>query len=265
MEQSPVRIVGEVLRALREQAGLTQQELAANAYCSQPLISGLERGTKTARPELIAQIDEVLSAKGLLIKIWPVTTSGEQSAESLADLEAKATAIHDWEERVVPGLLQTVEYAGAVIRAARPWASESEIEDAIKTRIDRQRIFTKPSPPIGWFVVDESVLHRPFGGREVMREQLIHLEDVANQPNMVIQVIQFSSVEHPGSAGPLRIMEFSDNSPIWYTEGWSSGRMTDSRDEVASAMANFNLIRASALPPGGSVRFIREIRDSNYE
>jgi hypothetical protein len=193
------------------------------------------------------------------------TTSGEQSAESLADLEAKATAIHGWEERVVPGLLQTVEYAWAVTQEGLPRASANVIENAVKMRIDRQGILNKSNPPLSWFVIDETVLLRPFGSREVMRGQLTKLEEAASHPHIVIQVMRLSAVEHPGSTGPLRIMEFSNNPPIGYTEGWSSGRMTDLQEEVTEAMANLNLIRACAMSPGESLRFIREMRGAHYE
>ncbi len=173
--------------------------------------------------------------------------------------------MHDWEERVIPGLLQTRDYARAVIRAGFRKASQEKINELVDTRIARQGILVRDNPPMTWFVVDQAVLYRPFGGKLVMRDQLLRLEDAASQPNIVIQVIRFSDVEHPGAEGPLRIMEFSDNSPIWYTEGWSSGRMTDARDEVAAATENFNLIRASALSPGESVRFIGKIRVARYE
>jgi transcriptional regulator with XRE-family HTH domain len=221
-EHSPVKIAGEVLRSLREAAGQTQAELAEKAYCSQSLISGLERGTKTTSKKTISLIDDAIGATGLIIKIWPVTESGWQSPESLADLEAKATVINDWDGRLIPGLLQIPDYARAVTRAAWPRASADEIEGAVKTRIDRQEILSKPKPPLGWFVFDEGVLYRPFGGREAMRDQLVKLQDAADPSHITIQVMRFTSVEHPGSSGPLRIMEFSGNSPIWYAEGLSS-------------------------------------------
>jgi len=265
MEHSPVKIAGEVLRSLREAAGLTQAELAEKAYCSQSLISGLERGTKTTSKKTIVLIDDAVAAKGLIVKIWPVTESGWQSPETLADIEAKATVINDWDERLVPGLLQTPDYARAVMRAGLPRANDDEIADAMKTRIDRQSVFAKANPPLGWFVLGQSVLYRPFGGRDVMRDQLIRIEEAASQPRFTIQVMRLSSIEHPGSRGPLRVMEFSDNSPIWYTEGSSSGRMTEVKDEVASAMADFNLIRASALSPAESIKLVRKVRKARYE
>jgi len=173
--------------------------------------------------------------------------------------------INDWDDRLVPGLLQTPDYARAVMRAGLPRASDEEIADAVETRVNRQSAFTKPNRPLGWFVLGQSVLHRPFGGREIMRDQLIKIEESAGQPHFTIQVMRLSTVDHPGSKGPLRVMEFPDNSPIWCTEGSSSGRMTESKDEVASAIADFNLIRACALSPGESVKLIGKVREARHE
>jgi transcriptional regulator with XRE-family HTH domain len=263
--RSPAQIAGDVLRDLREQAELTQSELARKVFCSQSLISALENAKKTAHSDLIRLIDEAVVARGALIKIWPVTASGEQSIESLADLEAAATQIHDWDERAIPGLLETPGYARAIIRAANPRASEQTVAELVDKRIARQEVLTRASPPLTWFVFDESALYRPFGGTAAMRTQLLHLAGIARQPDVFVQVMRYTSVNHPGSCGPLRIMEFSDKPPIWYTEGWSSGRMTDAPDEVAEQAMNFSLIRAAALPLDESIRFIEEIRRSHYE
>lgn len=222
MEKSPAQIAGDLLRAFRDEAGLSQAELAQMAHCSQPTISGLERGTAAGTPTTIKSIDEALRAKGKIIKLWAVADFGGQSAEKLATLEAQAVKIHDYEGRVVPGLLQTPDYARAVIRSANPRASDEKIDELVHRRIDRQDIFRKDNRPLLWSVIDESVLYRPFGGNSVIRQQLLSLEEAASQPDIVIQVIRFSAVDHPGSAGPLRIMEFTENPPIWYTEPFSS-------------------------------------------
>ncbi len=236
------------------------------ALCSQPLISGLERGTKMTKREQIGLIDHALGARGKLLALWPIMASGGASAERIADLEAEATAIHDWENRVVSGLLQTPDYARAVTRAGFAMASTEKIEAISGKRIRRQEILTKSEPPLTWFVLDECVLNRPYGGKHVMREQLQKLESLAEQPNIVIQVMESSATHHPGGEGPLRIMEYRDSASIWYTDGWNeTGRVTEDREEVAQAMTSFNLIRASALPPEHSTEFISTVRIQRYD
>jgi transcriptional regulator with XRE-family HTH domain len=265
-ESSPAKIFGNLVRAFRGEAGLSQQEVADRAFCSQPLISGLERGTKATKLEQINLLDHALGAKGKLLAVWPITAAGGASAERLADLEAESAVIHDWENRVVPGLLQTWDYAMAVTRAGFAMANQEKIEVIAGRRLERQGIFAKDDLSLAWFVIDECVLNRPYGGPEVMREQLLKLEALAVEPSIVIQVMESSATHHPGGEGPLRIMEYRDSAPIWYAGGWNeSGRITKDRGEVAQAITSFNLIRACALPPEDSKEFITTMRIQRYE
>jgi transcriptional regulator with XRE-family HTH domain len=265
-EPTNAKLFGELLRAFREEAGLSQTDLAKAAYCSQSLISGLENGTKGSRIETIQAIDGAVGAKGKLVSTWPITSSGGQLPENLAELEADAIRIHDWDNRIIPGLLQTEDYARAIARNGLPYADQNEREQVIAKRMERQSIWRRERPPVSWFIIDEAVLYRPHGGKDVMREQLLQLEGTAEQPGKIIQVMRFTTVRHPGFEGPLRIMEFSDKPLIWYTEGWrSSGRLSDAKGEASAAMAEFNLIRAAALPPEESAEFIASVRVSHYE
>ncbi len=267
METNPVQVFGSVLRTLREQAGLSQRELAVRVYCSASLISAIELGTKPAKLDLVERLDETLNASGMLLKVWPITTNGSYPSffALVAEMEKEACKIHEWELRIVPGLLQTPDYARALMRAGRPRDSDEKIEADVTARMDRQELFSRENPPMAWFVLDESILYRPLGGNYVMRNELIKLEKMMEQTNVVIQVMPFNATEHPGVEGPLRILEFLDSPPIWYTEGWYSGRMAETKDEVSSAMTCFDLIRASALSPSESLQMIAQVRCSRYE
>jgi len=262
-----VQVFGSVLRTLREQAGLSQRDLAARVYCSASLISAVELGTKPAKLDLVQRLDETLNASGVLLKVWPITTTGGYPSwfAYVAELEKEACKIHEWELRSVPGLLQTPEYARALMRAVRPRDSDEKIEADVTRRMDRQEIFSGDTPLMAWFVLDESILHRPLGGSYMMRNQLLKLEKMTEQTNVVVQVMPFNATEHPGAEGPLRILEFLDSQPVWYTEGWYSGRMAETKDEVSSAMTCFDIIRASALPPSESLQVIAQVRCSKYE
>jgi transcriptional regulator with XRE-family HTH domain len=263
---SPMKVAGDALRHLRERAGLTQAELAKRVFCSQPTISEIERGMTLARPDFVALIDTAVEADGLLIKIWPVTASGGYSPELLSSLEAKAIAILDWDGRYVPGLLQTPAYMRAILRTGRLRGTPEQIEALLEKRMARQSILVPEERPTTWFVMDECVLYRPYGGRDAMREQLLSLEQAADQPSTVIQVMESASTRHPGGEGPLRIMQFQDSSPVWYTDSWyESGRLSEDKDEVSDAMTNFDMIRASAMSPEHSAEFIATVRVQRYE
>jgi transcriptional regulator with XRE-family HTH domain len=267
VETDPILVFGKLLRALRERAGLSQKQLADVVHYSASLISAIETGTKPAKFDLVQRMDQALKAGGALIAVWPITTVGTYPSwfERVAELERSAAKIHEWEMRVIPGLLQTADYARAMMRAGRPTDNDANIERDVTARIDRQEIFSSDNPPIAWFVIDESVLSRPIGGFHVMREQLERLEQISEMPNVMIQIMPSDIGSHPGIEGPLRILEFSDSPPVWYTEGWYSGRMVETPQDVASAMTCFDLIRASALSPDESRRTISSVRSKKYE
>src|SRR5437870_9108184 len=115
-------------------------------------------------------------------------------------LEAAADAIHAYEALVVPGLLQTEDYARATIRAARHDIDESEVEKRVRIRIARQSLLTQDDPLDLWVILDEAVLHRPVGGPGVMRRQLDHLVMVSDLPNVAMQVLPFVAGGHAGMA-----------------------------------------------------------------
>lgn len=147
-EPTNAKLFGDLLRAFREEAGLSQTELAKASYCSQPLISGLETGSKGTREDTIQAIDGALGTRGKLAIIWPVTASDQQTLENLAALEAEAVRLADWDNRIIPGLLQTPEYARAVARNGLPYASEAQREDLVSKRMERQGVLQRENPPL---------------------------------------------------------------------------------------------------------------------
>jgi transcriptional regulator with XRE-family HTH domain len=263
--ESAVRVFGRVVKTHRERAKLTQKELAKLVFCSDSLISAIENGTKPAKQDLVERIDTELKANGVIMAVHPITGLGGYPSEFVAAQESEASKISDWESKFIPGLLQTPEYARYVMRASRPRDTDEAIETDVQSRINRQDIFSRDNPPMAWFVIDESTLYRPFGGKNVMHSQLIRLEKMSIMPSVVIQVMRFTATEHPGNEGSLRIIEFTDSLPIWYTEQWSTGKMTEEKDEVTAAMTYFDLIRASAMSPSQSMRFIASVRVKRYE
>jgi transcriptional regulator with XRE-family HTH domain len=257
-------VLGAVIRALRELAGLSQAELGKRMNYSGGLISAVELGNKPASDDLITALESHLDARGLLYKLRPVTIMGTRPTEYFTDLETKASRINDWNPLLFPGLVQTKNYARLVINCGKSGARQDNIEADVAARMERQKILFGENPPTGWFVFDESVLYRSFGDDAVMDEQLDYLEKVASKSNIFIQVLPVNAASHPGMEGPLRVLHFPDSPPAWHTEGWYVGRMSDSADETDTAITNFDLIRASALSPTESLRLIRNVRQERY-
>jgi hypothetical protein len=150
------------------------------------------------------------------------------------------------------------------MRAARPFDSDEQIEHDVTQRAKRQEIWKRENPPMGWFVFDESVLYRPFGGRDVMRALIEHVLEMAAMPQVFVQVVRLSVTTQPGNEGPLYIMHYPNANPAVYTEGWYNGRTTDTENEVRAYMTYFSLICASAMSPERSAEFMVKVRDSRY-
>jgi Domain of unknown function (DUF5753) len=125
-------------------------------------------------------------------------------------LEEAAALIRLYEVQFVPGLLQTADYARAVVRLGQPGASAAEIERRVSLRMSRQELLSKPDAPRLWAVVDEAALRRPIGGKEVMRAQLERLIEVTKEPNITLQVVPFSSGCHTAEGGAFTILRFPE-------------------------------------------------------
>jgi transcriptional regulator with XRE-family HTH domain len=267
MEISPAKRVGKILELLRNEAGKTQAEVAKAAHCDHTFISHIEKGNKGAHIATLAAIGRAIDHEHVVRELWGFIGSPEiaATAELLAGYEAEAVRISVWTTTVFHALLQTEAYARAVIRSSLPFAQEGKVDELARTRLERQGDISRDNPPLLWAVIDESILYRPYGGDEVMREQLLRVEELAEAPSVVIQVMPYSAVRHPGADGALGIVEFGDKTPIWYTDGWSAGKLSDDRDEVADYMRYFDLIRAAALSPSESAEFIARIRRERYD
>jgi transcriptional regulator with XRE-family HTH domain len=267
MEISPAKRVGRILELLRNETGMTQAEVARDAHVSNTLISHLENGTKGAHADTVLAIGGAIRHKEVVMELWGFMGSPgtAATADILAGYEAEAVRISVWTTTVFHGLLQTESYARAIIRTSLPFAADNEIEGLLGKRMERQQAISRDNPPLLWSVLDESVLYRPYGGKDVMREQLAHLEEQAARASVVVQVMPYTATQHPGFEGALGVIEFSDKTPVWYSDAWSAGKLSDNRDEVADYARYFDLIRAAALSPADSIELIASTRRERYE
>jgi len=259
MEVSPLRRLGDVIRKRREALSLNQTELGKLVLMSKSNISRIELGELAIETANVELFDKALKADGMLTELWAFVMAGDYSAELVTNQEARATRILEYDNRVFPGLLQTPAYARAVMHAARQFDSDAQIERDVRKRIDRQAIWRRENPPTGWFVFDEAVLYRPFGGQKTMQEQLDEILEMAARPRMFVQVVRYSSVNHPGVEGPLRVLFYPDAPPLAYTESRYTGRTSGT--DADDAATNFDLIRGAAMSSADSIEFIRTVKE----
>jgi transcriptional regulator with XRE-family HTH domain len=262
MEVSPLRRLGDAIRKRREALSLNQTEMGKLVLMSKSNISRIELGELAIEPANIGLFDKALKADGMLSELWAFVMAGDYSAALITSQEEQASRILEYDNRVFPGLLQTADYSRAVMRAVRQFDSDEQIDRDVRKRIERQAIWRKENPPAGWFVIDESVLHRPFGGVQVMRDQLDNVLEMAGRRRIFVQVARFSAVNHPGTDGPLRVIFYPDAPPLAYTESLYTGSTngTDADD----AATNFDIIRSASMPPIESVEYIRTLKEKSY-
>jgi hypothetical protein len=175
-------------------------------------------------------------------------------------LEAAASVLRTYEVQFVPGLLQTEEYARALIRLGSA-VSEDEIDRRAELRVSRQEVLGGPNPPQLWAVVDEGALRRPVGGREVARRQLQHLIRMAEHPVVTVQILPFTAGPHSAMGGPFTILRFAepDLHDVVYIEQLTSALYLDKPSEVDSYLEVMEQLCLQAEPAGNTVKTLNQI------
>jgi transcriptional regulator with XRE-family HTH domain len=253
-------IFADLLHAYR--GATTQQEAAQKLRVSKSLYQKIESGDRRPQRDFAERCDELYKTPGVFLRIYEDTVSEPYSAwfGPRVVYEDRAAVITDWEQRGIPGLLQTEDYARAVVRACRPWDSPDALEQTIKARLERQDILSRDNPPKLWVVIAEGVLRQAVGGPHVMRDQLDHLIKMSESPQAVIQVLPFSASDAPGADGPAALFEFSDGPSVAYLEGWEAGRVVEDPKEVAAISTALSMIKSCALSPTDTRQLLGEIR-----
>jgi hypothetical protein len=176
-------------------------------------------------------------------------------------LEAEAAALRGYEVTVVPGMLQTADYARAVLREIFPRHSDEQIDRLVDLRIERQRRLDDNPPIELWVILDEAVVRRPVGGKPVMRRQLQHLLEMARRPGLTLQVLPFDCGAHAGHGGAFSILEFPNrtDSEVAYVESVAGIIYLEKDREVRARVEAFDRLRAAALAPSASVDLISKV------
>ncbi|WP_016908825.1 helix-turn-helix domain-containing protein [Streptomyces xiaopingdaonensis] len=244
---------GDELRRRRKAAGMTQEELAALIVCSPTLISHFEAGRRLPNPEDAARIDKALGTDGWFAR-WLEDLEhrfADHFAEA-AELEQQATEIREFGTTLVPGLIQTPEYARAVFRAAAPNPEPTEIDEYVVNRMARSALLSNPKVPQIWVVLDEAALQRPVGGSAAMAEQLAYVAELCEKGRIRLHIVPFACGAYSLMEGDLKLMNFSDAAPVAYVEGVMTGRLVDDPASVAQCNSFYTLALGEALPERAS-------------
>lgn len=249
---------GAELLRIRTEQGLNQQELGKRAHIAQTLISFIEGAKRVPTDTLCSTLDDALGTGGHFTRLYPLVVRYAYPNWFLpfVELEQGALTIRTFESQVVPALLQTEGYARALQASWRPDA----LDELVAARMSRQELLVRHDRPRAWFVLDEQVLRRQLGGRDVMLAQLELLVKAAQEPRTVIQVLPSRCSAHPGLGGPFTILSMDEGPDVLYVDGFSQGRMGTDAGEVSEAARAYDLLKASALSPDDSADLIGTYR-----
>jgi DNA-binding XRE family transcriptional regulator len=277
-DREAVSLFVDEMRAMRESRGWSQGELARRVSCSESLIAMVETYQRAPSQSLARSLDRALGTSGFtedsetgawspgtFSRLWRKlrTVSFPVAFRPFAEREAVAVALRTFEHSFVPGLLQTADYARAVV-ANKLGATEAGIETDVSDRIARQWILTRdvPPPPRLWVLVDEGILHRPVAPAAVMRDQLDHLAAMSQLPSVTIQVVPYAAGGHTGLLGAFILADLPGAQSIVFLDDASGGRVAEDAPVVSDMALLFDALRSDALPKAASrdliVRVARE-------
>ncbi|WP_416982642.1 helix-turn-helix domain-containing protein [Streptomyces sp. T028] len=268
------RRLGQELRRLREEKGMTAEQVAERLLVSQSKISRLENGRRSISQRDVRDLCGVYEVEDqrMVESLMEMAKDSRQQGwwHAFGDipysvyigLETDAESLRVYEPQTVTGLLQTRAYAEAIIRGALPERPEAEVDKRVQVRLRRQeRITTGDGPLRLWVVLDEAALRRVVGSRLVMREQLEYLAEMSRLPHVTVQVLPFEVGAHPGLNGQYTILEFADasDSSVVYIEGVTSDLYLEKAYDVQQYSVMYEHLRAQALNVEHSRRVIDDL------
>jgi transcriptional regulator with XRE-family HTH domain len=268
------RRLGSELRKLREQKGMTAEEVAARLLVSQSKISRLENGRRSISQRDVRDLCGVYGVEDQRIVESLMNMARESRQQGwwhafgdvpysvYIGLETEAESLRVYDSLVVPGLLQTRRYAQAVIEGMLPESTPEQIERRIEIRLRRQDRISDPQSPLRfWVVVDESALRRMVGTRDIMREQLEYLAQMSTLSHVTVQILPYGAGAHPGMMGNFSILEFTNasDSSVVYIEGVTSDLYLEKPTDVHGYSVMYEHLRAQALSAEASRQFVAEV------
>ncbi|MBQ0995032.1 helix-turn-helix transcriptional regulator [Streptomyces sp. RK62] len=256
-----VAAFGKQLKLLRVRAGLDRAEFGKRVGYAAESIASIEQGRRIPQPRLVERADEVLKAGGVLVALKEVLARAQYPAffRDMARLESEAVELYSYDTLLVNGLMQTEEYMRAVLAMRRPLLDEATIELRVAARLARQEIFIRWPAPLLGFVLDESVVRRTIGGRDVLRGQLEQLLLIGHKRNVELQVMPMDRDDNAGVDGPFTVIVRKSNEQLVYTEVQGRSHLQTDRDETRQASARYGIIRSQALSPRETLGFIEKL------
>ena len=254
------QFVGKEIRLAREAKGLSRVELAKKFPVSESLVRWWESGRTMPTDQCVGKLITILGLPEMIQHVLDDLVSNEVAPEWLGKwvtLEKRATSLLAFAPLVIPGLLQTEEYARAVLCLGKE--SPLDLEERVGERLKRREVLGREDPPLYHVVLDEAAISRPVGSAGIMHDQLEHILEVAERAEMIIiQVIPFGAGAHAGFAGgAMEIVSF-DGAEVAYVDNALRGHVVEKPEDVAVIRRLWQKLSAKALPEDVSAQLIRK-------
>lgn len=265
--------LGSELKRLRDQMSLSLDEASEATGISTPTLSRIENAKTTVNPKAVEDLVEFYGRPDLLEALVDLAKNAGKRGwwHSYRDVfkgafvgfEYDADASWYWEPLVVPGPAQTPEYMRALIRASPSPIPEETEDRRVEAQTTRQsNLFTRRRPPEMTFVIGEAVLHQLVGGEEVLRQQILHLWDLSQKPNVTVMIVPFSAGAHYGLEGGFAVLSYGEiDMEIGYEEGPGGDIYLESQSELAGINLRRESILKAALSPIESAKVLRDFAD----
>jgi transcriptional regulator with XRE-family HTH domain len=271
------RELARQLRDLRKSAGLSVEDVARQVQLSPSRISGIETVSPAASSQEVSSLGGLYRVDGQqLIQLLELTREAADKGwweeyedlgiGRLIGLEVEASQISSYEQSVIPWMLQTEEYARAVIKGILPGITDRVLNQRVEARLKRQELLTRDPHPNFWSLVDESALRRSVGGNQVMRDQLRKiLEVVATVPSITLQIVPLSLDAHPGLDNTFTLLEFESSQPAMvYVENLVGALYLDRPFDVDKYRDALKYLQARALDPDSSGQLVKDLEAGDF-
>jgi transcriptional regulator with XRE-family HTH domain len=256
---TPRTVLGRRLRRLRENAGLSLRGLADKVGYPHTYISRIERGEQLPSDVLAGDLDTYFETDGLFVELLAMAqdSSIPDYGREVVEKEDKAARIQVFGSSLIPGLLQTEDYAFALCRESLPGETEEQVRERVATRMRRKRVFDGEDVPFYWAIMDEAALKRPIGGVKCMVGQINHLLTAVESPYVSLQVLPFAQGAHPMLGGSLSLLTLRNGATIGYVESFAAGEQVESPKRILTLTQRFDIARSKALPQSETLELIR--------
>jgi transcriptional regulator with XRE-family HTH domain len=267
------RELGARLRELRLERSLTIEQVAEHLLCSPSKVSRMETGQRGATPRDVRDLCDLYDVEDPEERnhLARLAREGKQQGwwqshdlfgfSTFVGLEEAAESTRYYQGLLMPGLLQTADYARAVHESTIPSFTPERVEELVQVRLTRQQLLSREPPLRVWAVIDEAALRRGVGGPTVMADQMEHLIAVNELPNVDIQVIPFEAGAHPAMDSSFRILEFENSVPdVVYVEGLAGKIYVEKPQDIETYRQVFEHLSSVALDPRDSMRLVARIR-----